>query len=66
MRDFAVVVFLLAQERQEAVLERRGAAVQDDLRIDEGSRRDDEAIGLEVTEPGLVVAEGAFVGVGHY
>ena len=35
-------------------------------RIDEGGRRDDQADGLEVAEPGLMVAEGAFVGVaGH-
>ena len=43
--DFAVGVFLLAQERQEAVLVRRGVPVQDDLRIDEGGRRDNKASG---------------------
>jgi hypothetical protein len=49
----------LADERRELFLQRGElAAVEDGLCIDERGRRDDEAVGLEVAEPGLVIEDG--------
>ncbi|MCC7494461.1 MAG: hypothetical protein IT204_19040 [Fimbriimonadaceae bacterium] len=49
---------------QEALLQLGGVAVQDDLRIDQSGGGDDQPVGLEVPEPGLVVVQGGIVGHG--
>ena len=52
---------------EKAILRRRVAAgVELHLGIDEGERRHDKALGLEVAHPALVFGKGDFSGVGEH
>ncbi len=48
---------LFAEVVQEVLVERAGVAVEEQAGVHERGGRDDEAVGLEVAEPGEVVVE---------